>query len=131
MTVSTKDRLNSTLWWLIKKYYWSTINDRMFSAKWSYCFKIKASYTSVDLSAKLSFTLSHMNLCLQCNFFHSNVIFMFPIYIFCYQPHNNVSNVGFCFQSNFMFSIYIVSNVSFQSSNYRFQPICFQCMISI
>ena len=122
-----EDHIVPTLWWLIKKYYWSTINDRIFSAKWSYCFKIKGSYTSVDLSAKWSFTLSHMNLCLQCNFFHSNLILMFPIYSFCYQSHKNVSNVRFCSQSNFMFPIYIVSNVSFQSSNNRFQSTCFQC----
>ena len=63
---------------------------------------------------------------LQCNFFDSNLIFMFPIYTFCYQSHNDVSNLLFCHQSHndvsnlilcFQFKLFLM----FISSNNRFQ----------
>ena len=59
---------------------------------------------------------------LQCNFFDSNLIFMFPIYTFCYQSHNDVSNLILCFQFK-LFLMFISSNNRFQSafSNVWFQ----------
>ena len=49
-------------------------------------------------------------LCFQSTFFVSNLITMFPMYVFG-------SNL---LLSNLLFLIYIVSNVSFESSYYRF-----------
>ena len=59
--------------------------------------------------------LSHMNLCLQCNFFHSNLIFMFPIYIFftnlitMFPMYVFVSNLILCFQ--FILFLMFISNL--------------------
>ena len=40
--------------------------------------------------------------------------FSFPIYVFCFQSHSNVSNLFFMFSIDFY-----VSNVCFQSSYYQ------------
>ena len=54
-------------------------NDHLLSAIWPYVSNLKRSFTM--------------------SFFDSNLLFMFPIYVFCFQSHNDVSNVRFWFQS--------------------------------
>ena len=44
---------------------------------------------------------------LLCRFlFQSTFYFMFSIYVFCFQSHNDVSNISLCFQST-LFPMYV------------------------
>ena len=93
----------------------------------------------------------HLKRLFQMSSVVSNLLFMFPIYVFCFQSHNDVSNVfvfvtnlTFMFPTYFdvfnlhcfqcMFPIYIVSSVCFQSTlfpMYVSNLHCFQCMFPI
>ena len=62
---------------------------------------------------------------LLCRFlFQSTFYFMFSIYVFCFQSHNDVSN------PILMFPIYIVSKTYSKSSYYRFQSTLFSMYVS-
>ena len=59
------------------------------------------------------------------DFFDFTLLFMFPIHVFCFQSHNDVSNQRFCFQSTLF-----IHNVYFQSSYYCFQSTLFPMYVS-
>ena len=76
---------------------------------------------------------------LLCRFlFQSTFYFMFSIYVFCFQSHNDVSNERLCFQSNFyvfnlflcfqstLFSMYVSNQHIALDSLFPIYECCFQ-----